>query len=208
MTARRGTRIPVCRPGGARCRREQKEETMRFGAVAAITLAVAIAPATPATDPNGTGADAEKAAIARVIDDSIGWATTKNVDLLLSTVAHDADFFIFHPDSKSTVRGFDAFKQLIPSWLSPDFVATRHEIRDLAITRSRSGEVAWFSAILDDLAEIKGKPAGWRDTRWTGVLEKREGRWVIVQMHFSFASDVVAAEARAAAARHPSKTGS
>jgi len=25
------------------------------------------------------------------------------------------------------------------------------------------------------------------NTRWTGVLEKRKEKWVIVQMHFSFA---------------------
>jgi hypothetical protein len=43
--------------------------------------------------------------------------------------------------------------------------------------------------MLDDLAEWDGKPTGWKDTRWTGVLEKRDGHWVIVQMHFSFASD-------------------
>jgi hypothetical protein len=32
-----------------------------------------------------------------------------------------------------------------------------------------------------------GQPANWENTRWTGVLEKRGGRWVIVQQHFSFA---------------------
>jgi hypothetical protein len=31
--------------------------------------------------------------------------------------------------------------------------------------------------------------ASWENTRWTGVVEKRDGRWVIVQQHFSFASD-------------------
>ena len=34
-----------------------------------------------------------------------------------------------------------------------------------------------------------GQPGCWQDTRWTGVLEKRDGRWVIMQMHFSFAAD-------------------
>jgi hypothetical protein len=43
------------------------------------------------------------------------------------------------------------------------------------------------SCILDDLAEWDGRPIGWKDTRWTGVLERREGSWRIFQMHFSFA---------------------
>ena len=37
------------------------------------------------------------------------------------------------------------------------------------------------------------------DTRWTGVLERRDGRWLIIQMHFSFAADKVKAEVLAAA---------
>jgi hypothetical protein len=36
--------------------------------------------------------------------------------------------------------------------------------------------------------EQKRMPANWENTRWTGVLEKRDGRWVIIQQHFSFAS--------------------
>ena len=35
----------------------------------------------------------------------------------------------------------------------------------------------------------KLRPASWEDTRWTGVLEKRDGRWVMVQQHFSIAKD-------------------
>jgi hypothetical protein len=28
--------------------------------------------------------------------------------------------------------------------------------------------------------------SGWVNVRWTGVLEKKEGKWLIRQMHFSF----------------------
>jgi hypothetical protein len=49
--------------------------------------------------------------------------------------------------------------------------------------------------------EWNGKPSCWKDTRWTGVLEKREGRWVIVQMHFSFAKDKVLQECPGAMAK-------
>ena len=63
-----------------------------------------------------------------------------------------------------------------------------HTITDLNVTLSRSGDVAWFSCMLDDMNTWKGQPANWENTRWTGVLEKRDGRWVLVQQHFSFAS--------------------
>ncbi len=43
--------------------------------------------------------------------------------------------------------------------------------------------------------EWQGKPTVWKNVRWTGVLERRDGEWVIAQMHFSFASDAASADA-------------
>ncbi len=37
----------------------------------------------------------------------------------------------------------------------------------------------------------KGNPANWEKVRWTGVLEKIDGKWKIFQMHFSKAEDLV-----------------
>ena len=73
--------------------------------------------------------------------------------------------------------------------MDPAFKATRFEVKNLRINLSESGTVAWFSALLDDFGEWQGEPVGWEDARWTGVLEKRDGRWAIVQMHFSFAEE-------------------
>ena len=136
----------------------------------------------------------EKAEIEKVIDNSIGWAMTKDLDLLYNSLAQDSSFFIYHPDSRSTVVGFEMFKKASDFWMSPDFKATHYKIWDLRIHLSRSGDVAWYSCMLEDCAEIKGVPGCWKDTRWTGVLEKRDGKWVIAQMHFSFAADKVLAE--------------
>jgi ketosteroid isomerase-like protein len=128
-------------------------------------------------------------AIEKAIHASIGWALTKDRALLESVLSHDPSFFIFHPDSKTTVVGWEAMAGLLAFWMDPRFKATSYEIRDLRINLSRSGDVSWFSAILDDCGEWDGRPSCWKDTRWTGVLEKRDGAWVIVQMHFSFAKD-------------------
>jgi SnoaL-like domain len=114
------------------------------------------------------------------------------------TMAHDRELFIFNPDSKPTI-GWDELVPNFKFWMDPRFKAVSCDIRDLRLHLSRSGDVAWWSAILDDLAEWDGKPTGWKDTRWTGVLEKRDGAWVIVQMHFSFAADKVRAETLAVA---------
>ena len=92
-----------------------------------------------------------------------------------------------HPDG-AVVKGFEDFKKAEKFWGSPDFKAVRYEIRDLKIKLSKSGDVAWFYCILDDINEWKGQPANWENARWTGVLEKRDGRWMMAQQHFSFAA--------------------
>jgi len=145
-----------------------------------VGLSLAPVPADP-------GPDAETEAIARVIHACIGWAGTKDFALLYGSIANDPGFLEVHPNGK-VVSGFDEFRKAEAFWGSPDFKAVRYEIRDLRIRRSRSGDVAWFYALLDDINEWKGQPANWENTRWTGVLEKRDGRWVMVQQHFSFAA--------------------
>lgn len=122
--------------------------------------------------------------IQQAIHNSIGWAKNKDFHLLHSVIANDSAYLEVHPDGL-VVRGFNEFKKAEAVWGSPDFKAIRYEIRDLDIRISKSGDVAWWFCILDDVNEWKGQPSSWMDTRWTGVLEKREGKWIIVQMHFS-----------------------
>jgi len=135
--------------------------------------------------------EAEKAAIAKAIDASIGWFAAKDFDLLYRTMADDEDFFSFTPDSAGGVHGRKALEAKTAIWRDPGAKYVSHEIRDLRIHLHPSGEVAWFSAILDDCGEYGGQTGCWHDTRWTGVLEKRAGRWVLMQQHFSFAADHV-----------------
>ena len=70
-------------------------------------------------------------------------------------------------------------------WTDPKFKATVTEIRDLRVHLSLSGDVAWYSASLDEPAKWDGKRVGAGNIRWPGVLEKRGGQWVAVQMHGS-----------------------
>lgn len=129
----------------------------------------------------------EQQEITQVIRDAIGWALNKDFDRLYSIVASDDDFFIFHPDSRSTIHGFEAFKQMAESAFRNDsFKATDFVLKELHLNVSKSECCAWWACLLDDHYEWDGAPGGWDDVRWTGTLEKRDDRWVIVQMHFSF----------------------
>ncbi len=73
------------------------------------------------------------------IHDSIGWALTKDINRLFSIMAQDENFFIYHPDSRSTIVGFDAFKQMgEKTWLNDAFKATDYAIRDLRVNYSHA----------------------------------------------------------------------
>lgn len=165
---------------------QQRPKTL---ALVLCLLAVFCAPAVPADEGRESGKETER--IARVIDDSIGWFKTKDFDLLFSTMADDPDLFMFQPGSTGTIHGFEQFEEFSVIWRDPDTKYASHEIRDLRIHLSASGDIAWFSAILEDCGEYRGQAGCWEDTRWTGVLERRDGSWVIMQMHFSFAADKV-----------------
>jgi ketosteroid isomerase-like protein len=131
--------------------------------------------------------NSERQQVEQTIHNSIGWAKTKDIGLLYSIIANDTNYIEVDPGDR-IVKGFQDFKKAEDFWMSEDFKAIRYTISDLQITFSESGDVAWFFCFLDDINEWKGQPANWENTRWTGVLEKRENTWIIVQMHFSFAS--------------------
>lgn len=134
--------------------------------------------------------EAEKAIIEQVVKNSIGWAATKDTTMLYSCFAHDDDLFYFSPGDRGNISGFEAFVNLTEQFfMHPDFKAIGYEVKELVIHLSPSGDAAWWHCRLDDFNEWKGQPANWEDYRWTGVLEKRDGKWLIVQMHFSMATD-------------------
>jgi hypothetical protein len=96
----------------------------------------------------------DKLEVEKAIHDAIGWALTKDIDRLFSIMAQDDDFFIFHPDSKSTIIGFDAFKQLGErAWMKDEFKATDFAVKELRLKFAELGNAAWFSCFLDDHAE-------------------------------------------------------
>ena len=138
----------------------------------------------------------EKEAITKIIHDSFGWASTKDRALFESIFANDDDFFTYYLNSKDTVRGWEQLKTYLDVWIDPRNKALGFDIRDLRLNIARTGKVAWFSAVVDDKGEWDGKPWESKDIRWTGVLEKRKGKWVIVQQHMSQAVDVVLKRAK------------
>ena len=132
--------------------------------------------------------DIERPLVENAIHNSIGWAKNKELDILYGVIANDQNYIEVDPNNR-IIHGFQDFKKAEDFWMNDDFKAISYDIKDLKINFSKTGEIAWFFCMLDDINTWKGQPANWENTRWTGVLEKRNDNWTIVQMHFSFASE-------------------
>jgi ketosteroid isomerase-like protein len=142
-----------------------------------------------AAESRDTADAADYQAVKQSIEQSIGWAIEKDFEAMYRLWADDMFHFWLFSDSK--VVGLEDFKRYSERWRNPDFRGTRFELKDLRIVFSGSGDVAWYSCHLDDCGSYKGKETCLEDVFQTGVLEKREGRWVHTLMHGSYPVDKV-----------------
>lgn len=136
-----------------------------------------------------TNRSPEYTEVKKTIEQSIGWAIEKDFDAMFQLWGVDMlDFWL---TSNSLCIGLDNFKVRAESWKDPDFRGTRFEFKDLRISFSQSGDVAWYSCFIDDCTSYKGKESCAENVFRTGVLEKRNGKWVHVLAHGSYPVDKI-----------------
>jgi hypothetical protein len=131
--------------------------------------------------------EAEREMVKGTIEQAIGWAIEKDFDAMFRLWGDD--LFHFWLTSDSQVIGIEEFRRYAENWRDPEFRGTRYEFRDLRIVFSATGDVAWYSCFLDDCGSYRGQEFCTENVFQTGVLEKREGRWVHVLMHGSYPID-------------------
>lgn len=126
----------------------------------------------------------QQKAVKEVIDAFYEARKTKDLDRLSTIIAHDADCIHFGTDAderwvgwenlkKDTLAQFKAQKNLKVSY------------RDLRIHISDAGDTAWFSQIVDLEGKSKGGMFDLTGARFTGVLIRRDEKWLFVQTHLS-----------------------
>jgi len=126
--------------------------------------------------------EAEKAEIKSVLDQWDQAYETEDMELLSKIFAHDDDMVHFGTVARNV--GWESSKERHQK----DFDSLEDmdvSVRDQVIKVHDSGRVAWFSEILDWNFVVQGQSVSKKGGRLTGVLEKRNGNWVIVQYHVS-----------------------
>ena len=119
-----------------------------------------------------------------VIDQFKEFWETENMELLSEIMSHDPDMINFGADATEYFVGWENLNSSVEQML-PAFDSTKINVQDQVIDVDSSGNVAWFSQIWNWDLSWQGTPVKVDGKRLTGVLEKRDGKWVIVQFHSS-----------------------
>lgn len=109
---------------------------------------------------------------------------TQNLEIMNELVAHDTDMVHIGTDKKEIWRGWHELKKAtVEQFEGLEYY--KAQIRNLQVTISPSGDAAWYSHLLDARIKSNGKEHVWEGARFTGVFEKQNNRWIMVQSHVS-----------------------
>jgi len=128
--------------------------------------------------------EVEKVNVKKVVDQFTQIWETMDLDLFLNTIAQDTDMVNFGTDAAERWVGFENLKEAVSQQFAV-FDEGKVDIRDQVIKISDTGVTAWFSEITDWYLVVQGEAVSMKDCRITGILEKRDDNWVIVQFHTS-----------------------
>ncbi|NIV10801.1 MAG: hypothetical protein GWN62_05790 [Aliifodinibius sp.] len=156
--------------------------------IVTITLFFGCAPQADQVD-----LEAEKSAVREVVVQMARAMQSEDVEMISNIVAHDPDMVNFGTDAAERWVGWDDFEASVRKQFQA-FGASEVSASNQVIKVHPSGQVAWFSEIMDWSIETQGQQVDLKGLRLTGVLEKHNDEWVLVQMHFSVPVSGQAAE--------------
>jgi SnoaL-like domain len=128
--------------------------------------------------------EVEKVKVKIVLDQLIKSSEMKDMELTSKIYAHDSDMVIIGTDNDEHIVGWEKLKDVMEKQFAGT-ESSKLSVRDQFIKVHNSGLVAWFSEVIDWDIIFKGKTDRIEGLRTTGVLENRNGHWVIVQLHYS-----------------------
>lgn len=128
--------------------------------------------------------ETEKVKIKSVIDQFKQAWETEDMELFSRIMAHDDDMVNYGTDATEHFVGWKSLKDAVEKMFS-SFENIKITVNDQVVKVHHSGNIAWFSQVWDWFLLAQGKPISIKGCRFTGVLEKRNGKWVFVQFHNS-----------------------
>lgn len=123
-------------------------------------------------------------AISEVIQDFLDAYQHRDIESLGEAVANDDRFMAFGTDEGEVWHGWTTFRSAAEKLFGAMEEIHWERAKSPLITVSRDGGAAWFAEEMKGLFVTAGEKHECR-FRLTGVAEKRDGAWKIVQFHRS-----------------------
>ena len=134
--------------------------------------------------PQNVDMEFEKKKVKVVLDQLIKASETKDMELLSKIYGHDSDIVIIGTDADERIVGWEKLKEVMEKQFAGT-ESSKLSVMNQSIKVHNSGMVAWFSELINWEITFKGKTDKIEGLRTTGVLEKRDGDWIIIQLHYS-----------------------
>lgn len=106
----------------------------------------------------------------------------KDLGALMKLISPGAEVVFFEADETGRYVGPEQIKAAYDNSLK-QIKSIKGEYKWTSV--GSKGDIAWFATEVSfnvDSGEDKFKQLG----RWTGVLQKKDGKWLLIQSHFSF----------------------
>ncbi len=131
----------------------------------------------------------ETLAIEKVLDKYIVANETQNFELIQEIWAPNSDIILYGTDSDERLMGWVNIKNAIKDQFN-HISETYISVSDQFIKLNCTGNTAWFAETLNYNFVYKDKAQSYEGLRFTGVLEKMDGEWKLVQAHLSVPASV------------------
>lgn len=131
---------------------------------------------------------AEKEAIRLMLQKYINANEAQNIAMIGEVWANDSVVLSLGTERHDVFKGFESVEKKFQEQFEK-FENTYISARDIEIYVHPMCQTGWFSEILQYNYTQGDKALEYPDLRFTGFLEKRAGKWVILQTHLSAPAD-------------------
>ena len=131
----------------------------------------------------------EKEAIEDLLENYILANENQDFDLIEDIWASDDDIILYGTDSDERLMGWSGIEEAIKEQfglITDTYISASNQFIKLNCT----GNTAWFAETLNYNYIYKGKAHKYEGMRFTGVVEKIDNEWVLVQAHLSLPASV------------------
>ncbi len=130
-----------------------------------------------------------KKAVANVLEKYVIANENQDFSMIEQIWAPDSDIILFGTNSEEKLMGWENIKRAIKQQftsISETYISPTNQFIRIAPDQS----VAWFAELLNYNFVYNGKAQSFEGVRFTGVMEKRNDGWKIVQAHLSIPAHV------------------